>query len=552
MSLTSVGSSILARSSNDAGFPIGGRRQRQESGEAQKVAIGGDGEAMGGRPGAVLIEHGGVFPPPDQKFADHAENRVGRMIDERGFDPADSISEFICIGVPSCRQARLAFKPFIDMQDARQVDPEDRVASHPGSGDVGEPLLSQDAPAWPQFLFEPAENRRHLISVVDARAGAGRNPADARQRSRCLVKSPDSTRNVITLDLFLDKHLKSSSLAASSFVIRSAVLAAGVSRPVSTLRLDVGASRMTRFKLRWDDVEIFCLLADSGSLRQAASQSGQSVETLRRRINALELALGERLFRRTGQGFLITEAGREILDDARCARQAIDAIARQSGADRRRTPLVLRFACPDDVGAMRLLPRLLGRPQNPDDVAIVCDLVAPGDPVDWDRTDLGLLFAEPTQPDLVRRKVGRLRYEVAGRRDVLAAVPPSELAWVLPGERHPWRLAVDTDRIAKRGCGNPPQVSASGAILQLILETGRLGVLPAFALTPGGAVAPVPDFAPAVEVDLWLAFHEHWRSVPTARRLIERVVTLLADPELSPSIAENGIRSQFSPGPGAG
>ncbi|HBS35404.1 MAG TPA: LysR family transcriptional regulator, partial [Parvularcula sp.] len=72
-----------------------------------------------------------------------------------------------------------------------------------------------------------------------------------------------------------------------------------------------------RDRLRWDDVEIFCQLAAHGSLRKAAQATGQSLETIRRRINALEVALGERLFRRTTQGLQITASGREILAKAR-------------------------------------------------------------------------------------------------------------------------------------------------------------------------------------------------------------------------------------------
>ena len=67
----------------------------------------------------------------------------------------------------------------------------------------------------------------------------------------------------------------------------------------------------------WDDFRFVLSLADSGSLTQAASALRVNRTTVLRRINAFERNHGVRLFERLPTGYMLTEAGHELLAAAR-------------------------------------------------------------------------------------------------------------------------------------------------------------------------------------------------------------------------------------------
>jgi len=63
-----------------------------------------------------------------------------------------------------------------------------------------------------------------------------------------------------------------------------------------------------------DDLAIFARLVEAGSLRRGSTVLRMPVATLSRRLQKLETALGCKLLQRGGNGFALTEAGREYYD----------------------------------------------------------------------------------------------------------------------------------------------------------------------------------------------------------------------------------------------
>lgn len=79
----------------------------------------------------------------------------------------------------------------------------------------------------------------------------------------------------------------------------------------------------------WDDLRYFLMVARHRTLSAAAHEIGVTQPTVGRRISALELRLGAKLFDRRSDGFVLSESGARLLDHA--ARMEQDAI----GAERR-------------------------------------------------------------------------------------------------------------------------------------------------------------------------------------------------------------------------
>lgn len=295
-------------------------------------------------------------------------------------------------------------------------------------------------------------------------------------------------------------------------------------------------------RLRWDDIEIFCLLAERGSLRQAASHCGQSVETVRRRVNALEVSLGERLFRRTAQGLAITQAGEEILGEARRARDAVLSISRIAGADHLHSPRRIRICVPEDIGALWLAPALHRTLTASPTSIIECEFQAPGADPDWTKTDIALLFEKPPNAELICRKIGSLRYGLFTGRISGGAFEPAgdkerinHAPLLLPGDRHPYIARLSSsERWAGRIDRAVMRLESAACRLDILKATDAVTVLPAIGIATEPEVLWLPEsLAPRLAVDLWAVFHDDVRRGDMTRAVLDAIVSLVSkNPDL--------------------
>ena len=97
-------------------------------------------------------------------------------------------------------------------------------------------------------------------------------------------------------------------------------------------------------QLDWSDLRHALAVGQLGSVAAAARRLGVNATTVQRRLDALEAALGARLFDRSRTGWRPTEAGAAVLDQARRMADQADEIERRVlGRDRELTG-VLRLS----------------------------------------------------------------------------------------------------------------------------------------------------------------------------------------------------------------
>jgi DNA-binding transcriptional LysR family regulator len=98
--------------------------------------------------------------------------------------------------------------------------------------------------------------------------------------------------------------------------------------------------------LDWSDLRYALAVGQLGSVAAAARRLGVNATTVQRRLDALELSLGARLFERSRSGYKPTDAGTLLLEQARgMADQAEEIERRVLGRDRELTgPLRLATA----------------------------------------------------------------------------------------------------------------------------------------------------------------------------------------------------------------
>jgi DNA-binding transcriptional LysR family regulator len=122
-----------------------------------------------------------------------------------------------------------------------------------------------------------------------------------------------------------------------------------------------------------DDLRYFLEVARTGRLVAAAKGLGVNHTTVGRRITALERAMGNRLFDRVPTGWVLTDAGQELVVHAESIESALLAAMESAASGGGRLSGKVRIATPDGFGAFVLAPNLAELcSQHPDlDVEIV-------------------------------------------------------------------------------------------------------------------------------------------------------------------------------------
>lgn len=110
----------------------------------------------------------------------------------------------------------------------------------------------------------------------------------------------------------------------------------------------------------WNDVRYFLALARSGSARAAGSELAVSHSTVARRVDALEKQLDVRLFDRHRDGYLLTDAGRQMVPGAERIESEMAALERGVAGQDARLEGPVRITCTDPFVGRMLLRALTG------------------------------------------------------------------------------------------------------------------------------------------------------------------------------------------------
>lgn len=110
--------------------------------------------------------------------------------------------------------------------------------------------------------------------------------------------------------------------------------------------------------MEWSDLRIFLAIAREGTLGAAARKLGQSQPTMGRRLRALEAAVDQTLFQRTGEGFVLTDEGAAVLAHAERMEEEALAFERQLAGQHQQLDGMLRISSSDWFGGHLLTPVL--------------------------------------------------------------------------------------------------------------------------------------------------------------------------------------------------
>lgn len=282
--------------------------------------------------------------------------------------------------------------------------------------------------------------------------------------------------------------------------------------------------------LEWSDLRILLAIAREGTLGGAARTLGQTQPTMGRRLRALEAALGQTLFQRTSDGFVLTEEGAVVCQHAERMEQEVLAFERELAGQPQQLEGLLRITSSDWFGAHVLAPVLATFSlQHP---RVTLELLTDTRFLSLSRREADLAFRiKPfDEPDVVSRKLLRMPYGV----------------YIKKGARHP--KAGDGKGASlitmDQAFGDMPDVAWLQAQFPRATIAFRSNARDVHArlcaLGVGIAVLPRPlgDATKGIERlslkedppsrDTWIGYHRDMRRLGRLRALLDLVIERLA------------------------
>ncbi|MEE9428852.1 MAG: LysR family transcriptional regulator [Paracoccaceae bacterium] len=270
----------------------------------------------------------------------------------------------------------------------------------------------------------------------------------------------------------------------------------------------------------WDKLRIFHAVADAGSLTHAGDTLHLSQSAVSRQIRALEESLNATLFHRHARGLILTEQGELLFDATRSMNKRLDAAAARIRDSADEVFGELRITTTTGFGSLWLAPRLPKLYEKYPDLKI--DLMLEERVLDLPmrEADVAIRMKEPSQADLIRRKLMSVRMRLYASKTYLA----THDAPVKISDMSEHRLICQNARAIQVAAGaslvqdilandvaSLLTVNNYFGVLQAVLSDLGVGVLPDYVTGMSKELVRVMPDVESNEVPVFLAYPEELR-----------------------------------------
>lgn len=197
-------------------------------------------------------------------------------------------------------------------------------------------------------------------------------------------------------------------------------------------------------QLPWDDFRLVRAISEHRSLGGAAQALGVNNSTVFRRLNALEEALGVRMFERARSGYLLTSAGEEMVALATRMQDSITDFERRIAGQDVRPSGELRVTTTDTMFSHLIVPLYCSFRQKYPEITL--DFIIENRILNLSRRDADVAIRATAEPPetLVGRRVANLTWGIYASQDMLNDIGvtleqacsqmPKDMRWVGYGE----------------------------------------------------------------------------------------------------------------------
>ncbi len=291
----------------------------------------------------------------------------------------------------------------------------------------------------------------------------------------------------------------------------------------------------------WADIRLFLAILDRGSLVAAAEHLDLTQPTVGRRLTAMEKRFGTPLFVRAGRRMQLTDAGAAILDSARRMEREMLAIARSLEVQSTALCGEVTISATEGTGTEWLTPVLLDFHVKYPEILLKVQIENRAVDLIHREADIALRLGQPTQPDLIAKRLVTVGFGLYASRGYLRRAAPLNsledlqahplVGLLAPGAGMNSPLMLPATLLLP---GNYVYLSNSPAAQLAAVQAGfGIGIVShRWAAIAGKLTRVLPDYS-AATIDLWLVTHEELRYSARIRAVFDFIAErALADKDL--------------------
>lgn len=279
--------------------------------------------------------------------------------------------------------------------------------------------------------------------------------------------------------------------------------------------------------MSWDHYRYFLAVAETGSLSAAARQLSVSQPTVGRQIGELEDKLETRLFERASHGYLLTSAGRQILDRIEQTAATFRDVERQVRGMDKALSGVIRISATEGLGSYWLTPALSAFRQTYPHISFELLLNISLVNMRNREADIALRLVNPRVSDLIGRKLGKVGFGLYGVDSYLDRKGvPATLSDLVQHDFVGWQegsgeldVAAALNRVAK---GGQVTIRSNTVAAQVAAVSHGMGLFlaPHYMVPRDGRFQRVLPQDVDHRIDIWLLTHRDLVNTQRVRMLI--------------------------------
>ncbi len=285
--------------------------------------------------------------------------------------------------------------------------------------------------------------------------------------------------------------------------------------------------------MNWDDVRVFLAVARAGQILAASRRLRLHHATVGRRLDALEAALGARLFDRRPSGCEPTREGAAFLVSAERMEAEMLAARERIGAEDAELTGTVRIGAPDGFGTTFLAPRLGEFLERHPALKLQLVPVPRAFSLSRREADIAITVERPAEGRLVARRLVRYRLALYAARRYLDRRGTPDGVEDLAGHRLVGHVEDLLYSASLRYADDllPDwesrfEISSALGQTEAVAAGAGIGILHAFiAAGRDGLVEVLPERG--VWREYWLVMHESAREQPRIRAASDFIVELV-------------------------
>jgi len=277
--------------------------------------------------------------------------------------------------------------------------------------------------------------------------------------------------------------------------------------------------------MNWDKLKVFHSAAEAGSFTHAGEQLGLSQSAVSRQVSALEQELSVALFHRHARGLILTEQGELLYRTAHEVFMKLEAARAKLTDSRERPHGDLKVTTTVGIGVHWLTPRLGEFVDLFPDIRI--QLITTDEELDlaMREADVAIRLRQPTQPDLIQRKLFSVRFHAYASPEYLKRFGTPRtvedldshrvllLGGTIPAYLQPTRWLVDAGRDSKGPRTPHLTINNVLGILRACQRGLGMAMLPDYLVEENGGLVQLFSEADPITLDAFFVYPEELKSV---------------------------------------